>query len=639
MYISKVYIFKTPLDKEYRSVVDYTSKNMINSQPIYKQCMMFFDYKLCYERIAPSVRSINLNKNISITIEYDNIEVDFDNIREYNWLVFVSYPDEKPYYYFIEDYTIHNNLTEITFNLKWDAWTNNLKTMLESNTVNHIERRHIDDFTTPNSNNISYGRNYISDEEECPVNKYCEPDIGDPKYVILYKRYWLNGEHITLTGENGGSYNFPLLSSLNPIVVFMRPYCVIDKKTREIAPFQYYRFSDDEPNDWQNTIGRPFDYFEPYEAETSGNFSTAILYCDLTTHPQIQFNIDTSQQIVGGIPTYGMRIGGWGQVHFDDVIVAHGFVASFEDMLFTKEYEEFQEDLRYKVATTYMNTVYKSKNFGLMAMYEPRLHQYPYEYTSYKFGQNVVDLIPHRDSEFATLKMYVGNRVSPQLHVKIGDEIRPYGYYKASNFGSLPTVTDSLSQYLLQNASQNATNMIFNRINLAIGALHTVQGATEKSPDKMMSGVKSMLSSIHNTMNLSSRIKDEDSKQDQYNIPSTFAMDDLNYQDDLARIRSLIIDDTYKTRLLKRFNLYGINFDNFGNVFENTRNNFDYVLTSNCLLPIIKDAEDRAEIENAFNNGIRKWHLDTCYIEATKSFDTDYVNIQKSLFYGNILGG
>ena len=134
-----------------------------------------------------------------------------------------------------------------------------------------------------------------------------------------------------------------------------------------------------------------------------------------------------------------------------------------------------------------------------------------------------------------------------------------------------------------------------------------------------------------NRINIYAKQKDADNRIDSTQIPSIYSTDDFMFQDSIFITKTEIEDEKDKDRILDKFVLYGVDIENYGDVFENSRFNFDYVKTRNCeLRKILINNEDKLKLRNIFNSGVRKWHI-TGYTDAVKNLDTNYVNIQMSL--------
>ena len=125
---------------------------------------------------------------------------------------------------------------------------------------------------------------------------------------------------------------------------------------------------------------------------------------------------------------------------------------------------------------------------------------------------------------------------------------------------------------------------------------------------------------------------DADNKADTVYIPQYLAINDTEMQDDIVTLHYEIKDDYDRNKLLHYFEYYGLNTNEVDTPFSDSRLNYDYVQTQNSdLSNIIKNQYEREEIEKALNNGITKWHIDTCYSEAIKTFDRQYINYQNSI--------
>lgn len=635
MILKKVCLFQTPLDPDYNSVFDVNNASWLSNHNIGDSFNInnVFPEFTAYLRpnIDPQDKAFTLNKNSEFTFKYDATTFDF--VRKCNWAIFTSINNED-YYYFITSYVVNDNFSAITIKLKWDAWTNNLMNITNNKDLNFIENRHIDDFYI--DHDIVRTKNYSTEEKEVNSHSIVLNHVGWQRYNILYLRLWLDMENLKFVYETIESvienYN-GLIPTVNPIGVINIPYAVVDSTTREIVDSaQIYNVGEN-----QNL---PFFYPSRLNTilENSTNYNLitpSILFADLTYHPQFKFTysynsinntltINYTDDIHKVSEYYGfvqLKTG----TQLGNAIQGFCSPLEYTDTLFPKEYSPIIESLTYDLPAIPYQSDYTTKSENNIDKYEPRIHQFPFEYISYKYGENNIIIRPKYNVKELYLTQRVKNRINPHISLRYENEEKEYKYYNGVNNGTIPIAKDSLAEFLRNNSAQIIEKQMENLTLLAISTL------SMNIPAIIGAGTKTIVGGLRTGVQL----YDVNKAQDIYQIPSTFACDNMNYQDDLVRIYNTIADEKMHDEILKNFVLYGVNYQNTGKVSENTRNNFDFIKTSNCRLPNIKNNEDRKIIENAFDRGIRKWHIDTCYIEALKNFDLEYTNLQKSIYTGN----
>ena len=648
MKIEEILIFKTPLDSSYSNVYDgYSSKN-----EYYSFLLTNFETAVIYSYdIGAKRKSVNLNKKIDLQVNLNDVSV--RSINDYNYCCITAENGDK-YFYFIDNYKINNSVGyEATLYCTWDSWSNNYSKLWEQNSNNEfIETRHIDEYNIVEDITTHLEtKNFITDEEEFPLIDSIE-NITDDKYEVLYARIFCRSETFVFGYELYHNDNpegvfwrkwgcAGAMHSVSPLKVVYTPLCVIDKSTRKIAyEIKNYKV-------WFTTTDGTYTYRQSKDFELEFTkyqwFVTSklneIIYADLTfnlPYPYsfrklasgetiLEYGYDINEPIFKG--NFSSYFGGYGGTTDSDTEPSgYGFAHS---KFYVGENKEF--DLTINRIPTHLDNksiseLMNSKDYNDRYENEPHMFVYPNYFYSLVIGNNTIPLIGEENTKKINFSFDYINTTSPKLWFKNDNnnnyKLKPL-YSKS--IGQIIVQVDSLAEYMQSNANQVNQQYLNNALNFSVSA---IGGAIKRSPTQL---INSGVNFVENSISIKSKLKDIDNKRDSVSIPSTYALDDVYYQDSIIILHNEIEDSKDKETALNKYVLYGLNVNRYGNIFQNTRHNFDFVKTSNCELNRLQISNyDKNIIKNMFNNGVRKWHI-TGHEIAIKNFDTDYVNLQNSV--------
>lgn len=654
MIIDKITLFKSNLDSDYKNVID-SFYNNINKDNLIIKMKALFDYK---EITLDKTKSFDGNKKEFLTLDLIYTQEDINN---YNYITIHGrktsdiLSDKINLFYFIDSYEFlysnnSNQLSTIKFNLIWDSWTNNIDSIQKFKNQNDysckISRRHKDliyDYEADAGNLFIMYKNLLTDEENCIT----ESTINESGKMILFARIYFTPdakiESLYYDDNIGPETHDGMLTTLYPIKVMYVPLCVVDKYTRQIInSYKYYKikFTEDESiiDKYDNfklnysilnylSVFSHESYNQPYHKNGVANETIHINEKSVITDASIIANIDFTFQAP---LVYEFFEGDSEGVYFNtskSLIsrvgeAVKGFLIGFACPVKYSGYGTSREYVKYTAIIPGNSRIWENTDIDSKSLIEPRINQYPYSYSSLYTNTFEVPLIPDYDTNYFNVEFYGFNVTTPYIRIYRDDQPRQIKKYYLSNNGSLQLVGDSLTQYLRENSAKITEQK-------AMGVLSSSIGTLTGNP-------LLIASNAINNINIMAKKIDADNRADSVMIPSFLSINDTEIQDSVIHLKYSIKDKNEKERICNYFTYYGININRIENPIVNERLNFDYVQTENInLSQVIKNNYDRKNIERAFNNGITKWHIDTCYSEAFKTFNKNYVNMQYNL--GKIL--
>jgi hypothetical protein len=224
---------------------------------------------------------------------------------------------------------------------------------------------------------------------------------------------------------------------------------------------------------------------------------------------------------------------------------------------------------------------------------------------------------------------------------QLKDNLEPADWFYASlenslfndNPNDLPIITDMLAAYLQgnRNSIQNQKNStIFNGILNGIGGvMSTVSGAVTGAaagslvgPEgtlagAVVGGVSGAMNTVKGAGNSVLQIQGINAKQkDINNTPASLSKMGANsYFDYGHNLRGLYlikrqITPEYQKKLEDFFNLYGYKKNEVKLPNFHTRQNWNYIQTTGCVITGNFNNEDLQELKNVFDSGITLWHTD-----------------------------
>lgn len=249
--------------------------------------------------------------------------------------------------------------------------------------------------------------------------------------------------------------------------------------------------------------------------------------------------------------------------------------------------------------------------FDQWQAYEPRLREYPFKYKSLYYNGKFNDIIPPQDATKLIIDIDYRNLPNPEFKMWYDNGSSNVTKYKLQNNGEMQFVADSKEYYLRNNGSAMSAKTLNSVLNIP-------------SDLKPLSLVRYGIGMIQNSVNINAAINDANSARDNYTLPDINALNDIHYQDDMLFVDCVHNDQYFYEKVGNKIRYFGVNLNQFDDIMSVTHVHFDFVQTSNCELPFIPNIEDRMVLENAFNNGVRRWHLTNAYT-GTDQFTSVYI--------------
>lgn len=262
--------------------------------------------------------------------------------------------------------------------------------------------------------------------------------------------------------------------------------------------------------------------------------------------------------------------------------------------------------------------------------YEPKLYTYPYQFYQLCDYQSLPLKIKNEYINEAKNIMYiqsVGIQSKAKLYVKDynNDNGKEYNTTN-STISELPLSNDAYISYMAQNKASATTGVA---LNIATG-LGTLGLGLATGGIGLIAGVGMAVNSatqIANNLIKMQDLKDTPDSIRQAGNNAEFDLLDNNYQIVLSELR---IKESYRTKLFNYFYHYGYKCNDFKKPNTRSRYYFNYIKTIGANIKTNIDADFRAEIENAYNNGITIWHYrDALTFKGINNYD--YENVETNL--------
>lgn len=262
--------------------------------------------------------------------------------------------------------------------------------------------------------------------------------------------------------------------------------------------------------------------------------------------------------------------------------------------------------------------------------YEPKLLTYPYQYYQLCDYQSLPLKIKNEYIDEPKNIKYIqslGIQSKAKLYVKNynNDNGKEYNTTN-STISELPLSTDAYISYMAQNKASATTGVALNvatglgtlGLGLATGGIGLVAG--------IGMAVNSGMQIASNLIKMQD-LKDTPDSIRQAGNNAEFDLLDNNYHIVLSELR---IKESYRTKLFNYFYHYGYKCNDFKKPNTRSRYYFNYIKTIGANIKTNIDADFRAEIENAYNNGITIWHYrDALTFKGINNYD--YENVETNL--------
>ena len=262
--------------------------------------------------------------------------------------------------------------------------------------------------------------------------------------------------------------------------------------------------------------------------------------------------------------------------------------------------------------------------------FEPKLLTYPYQYYQLCDYQSLPLKIKNEYIDVAKNIKYIqsiGIQSKSKLYVENynNDNGKEYNTIN-STISELPLANNAYISYMAQNKATATSGVA---LNVATG-LGTLGLGLATGGIGLIAGVGMAVNSatqIANNLIKMQDLKDTPDSIRQAGNNAEFDLLDNNYQIVLTELR---IKSNYREKIFNYFYHYGYKCNDFKKPNTRSRYYFNYIKTIGANIKTNIDADFRAEIENAYNNGLTIWHYrDALTFKGINNYD--YENVETNL--------
>ena len=593
-------LYKTGLDPAYTNVYDGYS-----SVTEYLTFLENFT-KTGFITVPLPQRSIKeKNGNTFLVVSMKAVEL-IDTGYNYCCIQYMS--DEtsaaKRVFYFITDVESLNDANSVNGNpscrltLKYDAWANNYLDYIRSS--NHVQRvsrgtiNHAIAFPSTNTKTvIPYSDLYMLKPNSKSINKLIGNNI-----LWLGIRFATEGVVV----KSGGTQVYPAIPSQGYNYIFYVPLTKINA-----------------------TNG--FDVIDPlYNRKIQTSFGKqGIGIGSITDSPTV---LDAWVTYYGADTTTNSD---------GNEVLNSGYIYSvtYSDKTYEMVWAPnatYTENI--SVGVTMNNPPLPSLNgYDELSNIEEGMNIYPIKGKVIKCGSQEIPLAYNGVTNYEiTIKRE--NSIVPKLSLTAllgsGNNITLLEHSLNSTSYKVAKIVDSLEVYMLNNG-----NLIENkRMSAAFSAVTSAAmlgvNAYAGNAIGAIGNVGSLVQAGISGASIDAQIRDADNALDTYSIPPSIGTDDP-FIDGVYIVDVEVLSEDVRLPYFYDIHCNGDYIESAYPVSTNYKKCFDYIKTLNCSLPDIPVLTHRKEIEDAFNRGIRKFHIDYEYDVPLLNLESEYANPSNDL--------
>lgn len=593
MKIKTLTLYKTKLDAEYNNVIDTGVDTYLNNTTYKTEVLdAYYNNIIFYNGDVKSGQENNGILTIRITKDYTEL-------LNYNYVCINN--GNKNYFYFITNMIglndSENPITEIT--LKRDAWSNNIEyfTNHQETDIQQILRSHFirwyDD-----GNSMTFWPYYYNTDDRANITKFKNEQFlytSAGNYVVWC---WFRVSNDCKIGppENavpiknayfGKSY----FDSAAPVYIF--PVAILTGFTDGVPNFDFnFIFNGNSIN--MSTAGQLLKAFD----FNSDKFIEA----GLTIYPPFSYTCSGSTITASNvITTTASIINELNEVIYNpanDFAQICYVVVSYSSTAYTTINYEYTNTLTGFAVDGNVGAILfdPEANYRNVKYFEPRLYCAPFVDINFICSNLSIPIEIMQDrTKFKAIVNY-GGKISPLVSCFLNDTlIASYNNLQAS--GNIPTSINKWESFL----SKAVTNVGLNAISATLSG--AISGG---SMGAAMGAVGALGSGITSTVN---NMVETASRPNTTSQPSEIASDNIpRYIPKI--VKSMWVNEREIEGIAGELYTYGYRYRTTRSVKYNCRVWFDYCQTENCKLPDVTNLNDRAQLEQAFNRGLTKWHFD-----------------------------
>lgn len=648
MIVNQIHLVSTPLDMDYKNVYDGVS----DKRALRTFLLNNFDNIFIANKSTKT--SIRFEKEITLTL---NIPISdaggdtfYEDLRRFNYMIITAIQSKDfnldysvPFFYFVKNYSTENSvhnfpssmpegLTQkdgfltVTFELVWDVWNNNIEAIQNETTPQHFIRKHIDGFVK-SGNDMRFRNIYESNNSNVssPLKSFSNTNFhnkGTEGYLVLYAKLIIATDNMANALEGFYKFNNDGTTSALPLFdvygsstvytgcnVIYIPLLLVNAKNREPVQtgISYYVGSTHTTTflglSSPTSYGAYIRKMSPYIISIQYTYKHQNIYRaykDSSDNLIVEFD--------GADDLLWFKSDG---KNFFCFSTNEGYVTGTNTTTFTASYH-----VNYKFNTFSVDT----KDIVTRIKFEPNCNCYPYKYKSMYNGADEIPLIPYFDENTLSVKRKnFGSGILYKILHSGEDKL----YSSVGLLGNGAINTDYYQSML----AYNSVSMPYNLATSFLTGFYSMIKSNAKG--QYIKTGEQAISTMNEMGNLLAKRGDAMFAPDTIKNESVLGLSNFQFLDEPVFFENDI--SAYdKEQVFYVLNMFGISFNRIASL-ENTRVNFDYNQTQNSSLPSVKDCEDRIKVEDIFNSGVRRWHINTGYINALLKFDVEYINQQLSL--------
>lgn len=630
MIINTVYLFSTPLDKNYNNVIDFNKANIntyLQSLPITQRT-----YSYAYLKVLLNSNFIHYIDNfntraVKVTDSgcFITIPRDYHDILDCNYVALKL--DRYDYEYifgFITDKVSENDNPinpSTTLTITFDVWANNLDYLTNDTSINktvckHYDRSYIDNdgyrpnfLYRPNESLDVYKSTYGTSKKLLFLVLEIAPYIGDTPVEYPYKALFSDGE------EEYPVFISPLTSDQYRKELLYCPVALLNESVNKLVSARV-RSTVNTSYTWGTTttiqVNKIFTFSPdtPLGGSLSGSLTTYVTKAYYSYHSPFEYSI-SGDDVYINYPMFEMPLNDTSSVpviaalgnkfnkttKWEVIEVNYGSYEQFKIRGDGNVIENIEIPLSYIIDT---QRVTDPDYINIET--EPVNNRYPLNYKSLVYNGTEVFLDP--------INLYSRNTVDVEIKCLTAQPkveifmdgirfINIAGTY-LQNSGMITYSVDALDDYLIRNGNKVETEQIFLALN----------GLVNTAKSTVIGGWAGLALGVYNYVQEQSKFNATFS--DLNNTPSTVhsytGEDDIVYQDRVIVVNNTCTDSINKNKLLNEIFLYGYPLYDESDILTNVRAYFDYVRTENCKINGSMSEYNREQLEQIFNRGVIKNH-------------------------------
>lgn len=633
MRIQSLTLYKTPLDSEYKNVYDdYTNVNdYIN---FLSDNFQHLDINIGYVKSRK-----DKNGNFSVVIpNYDSMD-----LHDYNYML-INLGDIIADYKFafivsvgsINDSENSSNRSCI-LECKLDVWSNNYLDWKNSNVLQKIVRGTFNNNTNDTLRTGAILENYPSFNRV--YRRLSSYQTGNNNISVVWQRIYINDDPTTKTryvrdgnivkseqGVYSPEQSMPLcyyipvgiidLTKSNKLLTNVTINCsksdynLLDP-TSTLYKYYFFTVFIGETGIASNQASGWYNHIPAWDFHLKDD---KILESNLTMWAPFKFTVEG-----GFLNQYTLLLDGESLNTTDIGSIGIGAFGAYG---FINNSDVFQQNLSFDMNIPKKHNQDPSshtiKGRDESVNYEVTSFQYPYRYYKIITANYSFPILPQYFTVNCSVRCGCMKDTMARI-VTVNDlgEASWEKYITLSSNASFPTSYSQIETFLRQNANRIELKRAFGMTSSLAAITHgIVASPLAKSPTMALASSGAIFGGltgfVQSELNYRALLKDYENMLDTVNFPSEDPISSAELLDDIIVLDCSSFDVAKENCYNDVFDYhcFGVPFTAIKNIISyKEREFFDVIYTDNAKLNIIGNEDDKKEIEDAFNNGLTKWHL------------------------------